>query len=102
MQGVSQLGAWVGSGAARDHAIVENRHQPTKLHLRTYITERYKLTCYRHHDYGELFDLREDPHERQNRWDDPALARVKSDLLREALQMEMKREPTRLQRVSQA
>src|SRR5205823_5705236 len=56
----------------RDHVVVENRHQPTTLHLRTYVDQRYKLTVYRHHDYGELFDLQEDPEEVHNRWDDPA------------------------------
>jgi arylsulfatase A-like enzyme len=103
MQGVDQLGVWEGRKAsARDYAVVENRHQPTKLHLRTYITDRYKLTCYRNETYGELFDLEADPGERRNRWDDPAYASVKAELLLKAVQSEMKRESTRLARVASA
>lgn len=68
MQGVDQWGVWRGEQArARDWAIVENRHQPTAVHLRTYIEGRYKATVYRGHDYGELFDLRDDPDERRTR-----------------------------------
>lgn len=41
MQGVDQLPVWQGeSERARDYALVENRHNPTKVHLRTLITER--------------------------------------------------------------
>ena len=41
MQGVSQLDVWRGAAeSARDHVIVENRHQPTAVHLRTYIENR--------------------------------------------------------------
>ena len=53
-------------------ALVENRHNPTTVHLRTLVTDRYKITVYRNHDYGELFDLQADPQELHNRWADPA------------------------------
>src|SRR5690606_14568409 len=50
MQGVNQMPAWQQPSArVRTAAIVENRHQPTAIHLRTLITERYKLTIYRDH-----------------------------------------------------
>ncbi len=75
MQGVSQLDVWQGrSNSARDHVLVENRHQPTKLHLRTYVDGRYKITVYRGADYGEIFDLQVDPGETRNLWDEPACA----------------------------
>jgi len=101
MQGVNQLDTWCGRAPpARDHVIVENRHQPTAVHLRTYIEERYKLTIYRDRSYGELFDLQEDPGERRNRWDDPACAAVKTQLMQRFLNAELKREPTRLPRIA--
>ena len=54
------------------------------------------------HEYGELFDLQEDPEERCNRWDDPDFAGVKSNLLQRFVQAEMEREPTRFERIAGA
>jgi arylsulfatase A-like enzyme len=88
--------------APRDHVIVENRHQPTRLHLRSYVDERYKLTVYRDQPYGELFDLQEDPDERRNLWDSPAHAGLKAHLSLRALQHEISREPTRMPRIAGA
>jgi uncharacterized sulfatase len=100
MQGVSQLDVWRGkSASARDHVIVENRHEPTKVHLRTYIDERYKVTVYRDADAGELFDLAGDPGETRSLWSSGAHAELKSRLLHRFLQAELKREPTRMPRV---
>ncbi len=103
MQGVSQWDVWRGAAAkARDWALVENRHQPTAVHLRTFVEERYKATVYRSGAEGELFDLVEDPDERCNRWDDPDYAEVKVALLHRWLQAEITREPTRFPRIAHA
>ncbi len=103
MQGVDQLDVWRGGQrAARDHVIAEFRHQPTVLHLRTFIDERYKITAYRDRPYGELFDLREDPGEVHNRWDDPAYAPVKARLFQKWINAEIKREPMRMPRIALA
>ena len=103
MQGVSQLDVWQGrAGSARDWAIVENRHQPTRLTVRTYVEQQYKATIYRNGDAGELFDLANDPDERCNRWDDPAYAAIRSGLLHRWLQAELAREPTRYPRIAHA
>lgn len=108
MQGVSQLPVWTGEAAeaaeaaARDNVIVEFRHQPTAVHLRTFIEKRYKMTVYRDREWGELFDLEADPDERENRWDDPEYAAIKCALLRRFLNAELVREPTRLPRIAGA
>lgn len=103
MQGVNQLDVWQGKAkAARQDVICEFRHQPTKVHLRTLITERYKLTLYRDQRYGELFDLREDPGELHNRFDDPAYTQVRTNLIAEFLQAEFRREPMRMPRIIHA
>ncbi|HEX5416539.1 MAG TPA: sulfatase-like hydrolase/transferase [Chloroflexota bacterium] len=103
MQGLNQLAVWRGEAErARDHVIVENRHQPTKLHLRTFVDERYKLTVYRDQPYGELFDLADDPNELNNLWDDPASAGLKARLFQAFLNAEIRREPTRMQRIAHA
>ncbi|WP_309719074.1 sulfatase/phosphatase domain-containing protein, partial [Armatimonas sp.] len=78
------------------------RHQPTKLHLRTFITERYKLTLYRGETFGELFDLQDDPGELHNRFADPDYATVKAQLMEQWLQAEIAREPTRFPRIAGA
>ncbi|KZN22602.1 sulfatase [Haladaptatus sp. R4] len=44
-------------------------------------TDRYKLVHVRGDGVGELYDLTEDPVERNNRWNDPAYADVKRELL---------------------
>jgi len=101
MQGNNRLADWA-RGAGRDWALVENRHNPTTVHLRTLVTDRFKLTVYRDHDYGELFDLQNDPGELHNRWSDPDYASVKQDLLLRFVQAEIQREPTRMARIAVA
>ena len=66
-----------------DGVIVDNGEDYLGLRIRTYITDRYKLTVYSGEDYGELFDLEEDPDELHNRWDDPEYEAVKNRLYRE-------------------
>jgi arylsulfatase A-like enzyme len=103
MQGLDQLPIWEGDASqARDWVLVENRHNPTTVHLRTLVTQRYKLTVYRDAPYGELFDLEADPGELHNRWDDPDYAGVKSELLLQFVQAEIQREPTRMPRIAGA
>jgi uncharacterized sulfatase len=103
MQGVSQWPVWTGQAdRARDWAIIENRHQPTRLHLRTYVEDRYKITVYRGDPEGELFDLHDDPDERRNLWNDPACTHLKAALMERWLQAEISREPTRFPRIAHA
>ena len=92
MTGVDQRVVWTGDESdARDHVIVENRHQPTTLHLKTYIDERYKLTLYFNRDYGEIYDLRDDPGEVSNLYADEDLrARLTEAMLRAEM---LKEEP---------
>ncbi|MCY4020870.1 MAG: sulfatase-like hydrolase/transferase [Chloroflexi bacterium] len=94
MTGVDQRAVWTGDDSkARDHVMVENRHQPTTLHLKTYIDERYKLTLYFNCDYGEIYDLRDDPGEVANLYADEDL---RAQLTEAMLRAEMlKEEPLR-------
>ena len=82
MTGLSQQAVWSGDTKkavarrhchAREHVIIENRHQPTTLHLKTFINDRYKITLYFNRDYGEIYDLRNDPDELNNLWSDVEL-----------------------------
>jgi hypothetical protein len=60
--------------------------------MRTYIDNRYKLTVYHHRDYGELFDLGDDPDEAHNLWDDAAAAPLKTKLMEALLRAEIHKE----------
>lgn len=101
MAGVDQSPVWYGEqDSARDHALVENRHEPSTIHMKTYVGERYKITSYRGHDYGELFDLREDPNEVRNLWGDPASASLKTEMLLKLLHADWGAEPLHMPRIA--
>lgn len=102
MTGIDQSTAWGRGEAVRDHILVENRHQPTTIHLRTYVDARHKITVYRGHAYGEIFDLAEDPGELNNLWDDPAASGLKTELLLKLAQADLAREPLPMPRVAGA
>jgi arylsulfatase A-like enzyme len=103
MQGVSQLDVWQGRRrSVRESIICENRHNPVMPHLRTYVEQRYKITVYREEDYGELFDLEKDPFEVNNLWDDPSATELKQRLSQRFLQLIMREEPKRMQRIADA
>ena len=103
MTGIDQTDVWYGrQPSLRDHVVVENRHEPTTVHLKTYVEERYKLTVYFQRDYGELFDLATDPGEVDNLWDVPEARELKNDLIRKLLFAEMGKEPLPMPRIAGA
>lgn len=103
MSGVDQSSVWqLPDQSVRDHVIVENHHQPTTLNLRTYINDRYKLTVYVGHEYGELFDLQNDPAEIDNLWASETHQALKQTLLLKMLQADMAREPVWMPRIAPA
>lgn len=103
MQGIDQTRSWEDRDLAlRKHAFIENRFNPTLVHLRTLVTQRYKITVYRDGSVGELFDLEADPGETNNLWADPGAAAVKSALLLEFAQACLESEPTPMPRLAGA
>ncbi len=66
------------------------------------MNERYKLTVYYNHDYGELFDLESDPGEVDNLWAKPECAALKSELMLKLVHAEMGKEPLWMPRISGA
>lgn len=103
LQGVSQLAAWTGQSAAPRHfAICENRHNPVMPHVTSYIDERYKISVYRDGDFGEFFDLKEDPNELMNLWSEPSAQVVKTEVLQRMVQAFLQSEPMKMPRVAQA
>ncbi len=103
MTGIDQKDVLTGAkDKARDHVIVENHHQPTTIHIKTYVGERYKITVYYNRDYGELFDLEADPGEVRNLWNSPEHAELKTRLLLKFLHAEMGKEPMWMPRIAVA
>ncbi|TMV47001.1 DUF4976 domain-containing protein [Paenibacillus mesophilus] len=103
MTGIDQSAVWQGKAErARDHAICEFRHEPTTIHQKTYVGERYKITVYYNETYGELFDLGEDPGELRNLWDEPEALALKSELLLKYIWAELGKESMPMPRISHA
>lgn len=57
--------------------------------INTLQTDRYRFSVYEGEDFGELFDLQEDPTEQNNLFDAPSARDVKSDLTMQLLQARM-------------
>lgn len=103
MTGVDQSAVWQRpEQSARDHIICEFRHEPTTIHQKTYVNDRYKLTVYFNQTYGELFDLQEDPNELRNLWEDERYKELKTRLLMKYIWAELGKEAMPMPRISHA
>jgi hypothetical protein len=88
--------------AVRDAVLIENDEDYLGLRLRTLVTERYQLTMYGGQDYGELFDLEQDPGQLRNLWDSPEHQRIKAELHRRLLHELIESDSALPRRVSHA
>lgn len=86
IQGRSYLQPALGEPVRhRDHVYIEYDCSYLPDRLRHIRSEAFALTFYERAEAGLLFDLRSDPRELHNRWDDPALTEVREELLRQLL-----------------
>lgn len=82
LDGASLLGQLAGEEArSREHAFVECVDDPRGLRLKTIVTREWKATLYHGERFGELYDLRNDPGELRNLWDDPEYQRTRAELV---------------------
>jgi hypothetical protein len=103
MTGLNQLEVWKGNvDKIRDHIICENHHEPTLINQRTYVDERYKITVYYNKEYGEIYDLKEDPKEIHNLWYDKEFSELKTELLLKYIWAELGKEPMWMPRIAGA
>ena len=103
MTGIDQKQQWFGEKETlRNWVICENHHQPTTINARTFITQDHKITIYCNQTYGEMFDLKNDPHENTNLWDIEKHAELKNKLISQFLNAELERESKYMPRIANA
>jgi len=66
------------------------------------LQEAYKITVHYNRDYGELYDLKNDPGEIKNLWDIPEKQQLKQDLLLKFIYGEMAKAPLPMPRIAVA
>lgn len=94
MQGRSFLASDGTPVSTRQGVLIEDEIQgnlpghDVRGRARTLIWDRWRLTLYDGVAQGHLYDLREDPDESENRWNDPALRTARAELV-ERLAREM-------------
>jgi arylsulfatase A-like enzyme len=76
----------------RDAVLVEDEGNRVSLgfetapRLRTLVTRRHRISVYLGEDWGELYDLKTDPGEVHNHWDNPEFQDIKSSLVSQLVQ----------------
>lgn len=88
IQGLSLLPAMNEQASlGRDAVLIEEEGQrimfgfSTRVRIRTLQTRTHRLSVYENAEWGELYDLENDPHECANLWDEPAAAGLRHTLL---------------------
>ncbi len=84
----------------QDAVLIELRATEKTLNQHTLVTDRFKLVVYKHTEEAELYDLKTDPNQYTNLWNDAAYANERHALLLRLAQFHMEREPIGPKRVS--
>jgi arylsulfatase A-like enzyme len=80
---------------ARDHVFIQYDSQPSlsgagiPARVHTLIDERYRVSVFHGTGWGELYDLKDDPGEFDNLWDNPAHAKIRSRMTERLLLAEI-------------
>ncbi|MBI5722778.1 MAG: sulfatase-like hydrolase/transferase [Planctomycetes bacterium] len=89
VQGVSQLPVICGqTEMLRDWALVDFM-ATVKLHQQTFIHDGWKLVVYRHSDYGELYNLGEDPDQYRNLFNRPDAREIRDRMMHRLVRAQM-------------
>jgi arylsulfatase A-like enzyme len=87
-QGINLLPLLAGDASAgHENVLVEQTTQYLYLgfdrlvRVFSLVSKRWRLTVWEGESWGELYDLKDDPHEMENLWSEPEYAGLKADLL---------------------
>jgi len=87
IQGRNLLHATAGEDDDNDAMLIEADDQRsifgfhTAVRMRTLITRRWRMSVYQGVEWGEIYDLENDPDEMVNLWDDTSHAATRADLM---------------------
>jgi arylsulfatase A-like enzyme len=88
IQGKSLLALIAGdNGSIHDSVLIEEENQRILFgfdgspRIRSLVTKAWRISIYDRVEWGELYDLRHDPHEMRNLWDDSDYLNVKCEML---------------------
>lgn len=94
MTGVNQSAVWKGeTDSIRENVVVENRHEPNVMNIRSYIEKDYKLTVHYGSSQGELYNLKSDYDEHHSLWSDMKMQETKRHLLERFIVAENEKRP---------
>ncbi len=86
IQGKSFKSILDGGTGARDELLIEYNDGGKRLgfdnpaRVRALVTQQWRYTMYLDQEWGELYDLQNDPHETNNLWDDPDHSKIRARL----------------------
>lgn len=95
MQGKSLMPVIAGNATVQDALLIQYEHQmpaPAGLgtgRVHSVVDERWRLSVFDGADFGELYDLRNDPGEFENLWDSAAHADVRAGLIERLARFEV-------------
>lgn len=72
---------------------IEYKEEPDRIRFKCWVTREWKLAVYLGETFGELYDLKKDPSEKHNLFDDPAYQSIKAKLLTEMINDMERSEP---------
>lgn len=82
IQGVSQMEVLAGREShVRNSALTAYIAHDRGINAKCLRTTRYKLVIFAGETYGELYDLKEDPHENSNRFEDPDYSDIRHSMV---------------------
>jgi arylsulfatase A-like enzyme len=95
IQGTSLDPAGMDGIVGHDSLLIEEHQRrgymgmPNNFRARSLITARHRLTLYEGMDWGELYDLEDDPIESTNLWSDPLHRALRSELMEQLVRKMM-------------